>query len=60
VRIEAEGDLADICRLTCLELGLSISESPDAPVVEIHGLKVFVQHNGVMALQPPGGDGKVS
>ncbi len=60
VRIEAEGDLADICRLTCLELGLSISESSEAPVVEIHGLKVFVNSNGVMALQPSGGDGKVS
>lgn len=59
VRIQAEGDMADICRLTCLELGISISESPEVPVVEIHGLKVFTHQAGITAIQPPGGDGKV-
>jgi len=60
VRIQAEGDLADICCLTCLELGFSVSESPDVPVLEIRGLKVFVHPGSVIALQPSGGDGKVS
>jgi DNA-binding MarR family transcriptional regulator len=60
VRIQAEGDLADICKLTCLELGISITDSPDAPVVEIHGLQVFIQQAGMTTIKPPGGDGKVS
>jgi DNA-binding MarR family transcriptional regulator len=57
VRIQAEGDMADICRLTCLELGVSISDSPDIPVIEIHGLKVFTHQGGIAPVQPPGGDG---
>lgn len=60
VRIQAEGDLADVCRLTCLELGISITDSPDAPVVEIHGLQVFIQKAGMTTLISNGGDGKVS
>src|SRR5512139_2026857 len=42
VRIDAEGDIADICRLTCLELGVSVSDSPEVPLIEIRGLKVFI------------------
>lgn len=43
VRIQAEGDLADICRLTCLELGIHITDDPHAPVLEIRGMKVFLE-----------------
>jgi DNA-binding MarR family transcriptional regulator len=42
--IEGEGDVADICRLTCLEKGLKIAVEKDhAPVLHIQGLKVFVE-----------------
>jgi DNA-binding MarR family transcriptional regulator len=42
--IEGEGDVADICRLTCLEKGLLvIPEKNHAPVLHIQGLKVFVE-----------------
>jgi DNA-binding MarR family transcriptional regulator len=42
--IEGEGDVADICRLTCLEKGLKIANEKDhAPILHIQGLKVFVE-----------------
>ena len=59
VRIEAEGDIADICRLTCLELGISVSDSPDVPLIEIRGLKVFIHHVDLPGTKSSGGDGKI-
>jgi DNA-binding MarR family transcriptional regulator len=42
--IEGEGDVADICRLTCLEKGLKIADERDhAPILHIQGLKVLVE-----------------
>jgi DNA-binding MarR family transcriptional regulator len=42
--IRGEGDVADICRLTCLERGMKINEDQDhAPVLHIQGLKVFIE-----------------
>lgn len=44
ILIQGEGDVADICRLTCLEKGMKIIDEPDhAPVLHIQGLKVFVE-----------------
>ncbi len=40
VSIRGEGDVADICRLSCLEKGISVVPEGDAPVLEITGLKV--------------------
>lgn len=37
VRLEGAGDLADVCRLTCLERGVSITQDRDAPVLRIEG-----------------------
>ena len=42
VRIEGDGDIADICRLTCLEHGISITESPEAPLIELRDLQVIL------------------
>lgn len=42
--LEGEGDVADICRLTCLEKGITIlSERDHTPVLRVQGLKVYVE-----------------
>lgn len=43
VMIEGEGDIADVCRLTCLEQGLEVVDKPrngDVPVVIVAGRKL--------------------
>ena len=45
VLIEGDGDIADICRLTCLEQGVTLRDSVDGqeiivPVIEVSGTKV--------------------
>jgi hypothetical protein len=47
VHIAGEGDIADICRLTCLELGVVVVEAVDGhggnlPTLEVHGMKVYL------------------
>jgi DNA-binding MarR family transcriptional regulator len=42
VRLVGEGDVADICRLTCLEQGIAIVDKPNIPVLEVQGLKVIL------------------
>lgn len=42
VRIEGDGDIADICKLTCIEQGISITESHEAPLLELRDLKVIL------------------
>ena len=42
VKIEGGGDVADVCRLTCIEQGLEITQDGDAPVLEVRGLKVLL------------------
>jgi DNA-binding MarR family transcriptional regulator len=43
VAIRGEGDVADICRLSCLEKGIMVVPEGDAPILEIVGLKVFLR-----------------
>jgi DNA-binding MarR family transcriptional regulator len=45
VSIHGEGDVADICRLSCLEQGVSFTSDDNAPVLEIVGLKVLLHLN---------------
>jgi hypothetical protein len=40
VRLIGEGDVADICRLSCLEQDVGIVENGDVPVLEVQGFKV--------------------
>jgi len=47
VHITGEGDIADICRLTCLEQGISVADMTDGkpdnlPVLEVQGVKVYL------------------
>ncbi len=43
VRIEGSGDVAEVCRLTCLEHEMQISPDGSGPLLRIVGLKVFVE-----------------
>lgn len=45
-RLVGEGDVADVCRLTCLEQGITLVPDGDAPVLEVIGLKVFLRLGG--------------
>lgn len=40
VRIDGDGDIGDICRLTCLEMGFKVTEEEDIPVLEVRGTRV--------------------
>ncbi len=45
VQITGEGDIADICRLTCLEQAIEVvapleGKDPSLPVIEVTGMKV--------------------
>jgi DNA-binding MarR family transcriptional regulator len=42
VRLVGEGDVADICRLTCLEQGMLISDDPGLPTLEVRGLGIVL------------------
>jgi DNA-binding MarR family transcriptional regulator len=46
VRILGEGDVADICRLTCLEQGMTVATDSDAPALEVAGFKVLLHLKG--------------
>jgi len=46
VRLVGEGDVADICRLSCLEQGVAIVADGNAPVLEVVGLKVSLHLGG--------------
>ncbi len=43
IRIAGEGDVADICRLTCLEQGVEIVNQGSVPVLEVHNLSVSLR-----------------
>ena len=43
VRIDGDGDLADICRLTCLEQGITIVDTLEVPTLEVMGTKVLLR-----------------
>ncbi len=43
VRLQGEGDVAEVCRLTCMEQGIAIVENGREllPCLEVRGMKVF-------------------
>jgi len=43
VRIVGKGDVADICRLTCLEHGVSVVTDKSVPVLQVEGFKVLLR-----------------
>jgi DNA-binding MarR family transcriptional regulator len=40
LRLIGDGDVADVCRLTCLEQGFSIVSDEQAPILVVSGVKV--------------------
>jgi len=46
VRLFGEGDIADVCRLTCLEQGMPVDNDPGAPALEVHGMHVVLRMDG--------------
>ena len=42
VQIVGDGDIGEICRLTCLEEGIRVSTDPDLPALEVRGWKVYL------------------
>jgi DNA-binding MarR family transcriptional regulator len=46
VRIEGDGDVADVCRLTCMEQHFSLTDHPGAPALVVDGVKVKLYFSG--------------
>lgn len=43
IRIVGKGDVADICRLTCLEHGIEVVHDKNAPTLQVEGFKVLLR-----------------
>ena len=43
VRIVGRGDIADICRLTCLEHGVEVVTDKNVPALQVEGFKVLLR-----------------
>lgn len=43
VHLSGTGDILDICRLTCLEMGVEVVDDPDVPALEVEGMKVILR-----------------
>ena len=43
IRIVGKGDVADICRLTCLEHGVAVVNDKNAPALQVEGFKVILK-----------------
>ena len=42
-RIIGKGDVADICRLTCLEQGINVVTDKNVPALQVEGFKVLLR-----------------
>jgi DNA-binding MarR family transcriptional regulator len=47
VRLVGDGDIAEICRLSCMEQGINLVTDDSAPVLEVVGLKVILHIGGL-------------
>lgn len=43
VRLEGEGEVAEVCRLTCLEQGLTLVDNGRAPVIHVRHLTIQLE-----------------
>ena len=42
VRISGNGEIAEVCKLTCLEQGIEVVDDVSAPLLEIRGMKILL------------------
>jgi predicted transcriptional regulator len=42
IRIAGDDDIAEVCRLTCLEQGFKVTTDMDAPLLDVRGWKVYL------------------
>ena len=45
IRLVGDGDIAEVCRLTCMEKHFSLTENTDAPTLVIEGLDIRLEFN---------------
>jgi len=43
VRLDGEGDIAEVCRLTCLEQHIALTDDPQVPALVVDGLQVRIE-----------------
>jgi DNA-binding MarR family transcriptional regulator len=43
VNIIGDGEMAEVCRLTCLEAGIPVTNDPKAPKIRIEGIKLALE-----------------
>jgi DNA-binding MarR family transcriptional regulator len=55
IRVDGTGEIAEVCRLTCLEQGIEVVEAGNVPQIIIQDLKVHFNWNG---LQPHKNEGE--
>ena len=55
IRVDGSGEIAEVCRLTCLEQGIEVVETGNVPQIIIQDLKVHFNWNG---LQPHSNEGE--
>ena len=46
VQLAGDGDLADVCRLTCLERGIAVTQDAGAPALLVEGTDVRIEWPG--------------
>lgn len=46
VNIIGDGEMAEVCRLTCLEAGIPVTNDPKAPKIRIEGIKLALELPG--------------
>lgn len=54
VYIHGDGDVAEICRLTCLETNIRVAQDESAPQLMISGLKIFIDWGDGNPVDPNG------
>jgi len=52
VCILGDGDVADICRLTCLEKNVTVVQDSSAPQLAVVGLKIFIDWGDGIQIDP--------
>ena len=43
VRISGNGEVAEVCKLTCLEQGIAVVDDESAPLLKIYGMKIQLE-----------------